>query len=832
MGTLRTFYSLLIAVVAPFAGGAELLLAENGVARVPIVTSAKATPETRAVAAELAGYLQRITGATFDVKDATGDSGIVLGTIGEFPDDSLSKALEIRGRFDGREAYAIRTDGQRVRLIGATELGASHAAFALLERVGCRWFFPAPQWEVVPSIPTLRVSVEETDRPVIWSRRIWYGWGNFSEKGNVRNPQRDYDAWARHNRMAQSLPVNAGHAWQNIIVDNRKLFEEHPEYRALTGGKRQGEQLCVSNPAVRQLAVEHVLKQFERRPGLEMASIECSDGGGHCECDECRKLGSFSNQVFDLANHVARAVAARYPGKLVGLYAYHEHSEPPTFDLEPNVYVQLTAGFTTGRYTFDELMDEWPKRCRNMGFYEYFSVWSWDADRLPGGRGGDVAYMQRQIGRYAQRHATSLDAESGNNWGPHGRGYYVANRLMWNPKTDVDGLLADFYEKAFGPAAAVIKRYYERLDPGNKPLMSRSLLGLAFGDLKEASELAKGRADVQARLDQLKQYLRYEQLCWMRDRESDPQKKKALALEVIRHSYRTRYTYMTHWRAMEQQGTPKYAKEFKEPSWDVHERQTKVKPWMDERPITHEETERAFEEGLTYFVPQEVAERTFSMDLVPAKLEGPAVASAQAYQGGARYAVYSREGEDVALDVTAGTIAWYRNRAEARYWLRASDETVVAEGRLPLDGLVHRLTMKVPKGGLYWFDFNDSSAGWKIAAEAGRAVSVLLRKEKGFAHAGHMQRMYFYVPKGTKKVEYYWMGGPHKVLGPDGKVVMDVKSNGEFVSIPVGEGMDGKAWSFTQLALGHLWFFNVPNVLAASPGALVLPREVVEGEGL
>jgi hypothetical protein len=355
--------------------------------------------------------------------------------------------------------------------------------------------------------------------------------------------------------------------------------------------------------------------------------------------------------------------------------------------------------------------------------------------------------------------------------------------------------------------------------------------------VKEASELAKDRPDVLARLDQIKQYLRYEHLCWMRDREADAEKKKRLALEVIRHAYRTRYTYMTHWRAMEQAGTPKYAKEYNEPTWSIRfsrDPKGSAAPWMDERPTTREETQRAFEEGLAYFVPQEVEERTFSMDLVPGKLTGEKapVASAQAYQGGARYAVYSREGEDVVLDVTTGTIAWYRNRADARYSLKSADETEVAQGRLPLDGVAHRLALKVPKAGLYWFDFDDSGAGWKIGAEAGRAVSIVLRREKGLSHQGHMQRMYFYVPKGTKKVEYFWKGGPHKVLGTDGKVVADVKSSGEFVSVAVPEGMDGRAWSFTQLALGHLWFFNVPNVLAGSPEGLLLPREVVEGEGL
>ena len=65
-------------------------------------------------------------------------------------------------------------------------------------------------------------------------------------------------------------------------------------------------------------------------------------------------MGSVSDRAFGLANEVARAVAREHPGKMVGMLAYNDHCEPPSFPLEPNVYVQLTAGFIRGRHTFDE----------------------------------------------------------------------------------------------------------------------------------------------------------------------------------------------------------------------------------------------------------------------------------------------------------------------------------------------------------------------------------------------------------------------------------------------------------------------------------------------
>jgi len=803
----------------------RLLLAENGAARLPVVVAQDASESTRQVAAELAEYLGRITGAKFDVTTGDGVRGIVLGTLAQFPDPGLNDALAVRDGVDGREAFAIRTEPDRLRLIGATELSASHAAFRFLESLGCRWFFPAAEWTVVPRRATLAVQVHETDRPAILSRRIWWGYG-FFDRAEGRC-QADYEAWARHNRMAQSRGIWCGHAWQSIIGDNRAVFDAHPEYLALVKGERRGPQLCASNPTVRRLAIEWALNQLRRRPELDMVSLETSDGSDHCECESCQKLGSISERAFGLANEAARAITKEFPGKMVGMYAYNDHCEPPSLALEPNVYVQSTAGFIRGRYTFDELMEIWPKQCRNMGFYEYFSVWLWDFDMPPGGRGADVALICQRMRKYAALGATSVDCESGNNWGLHGRGYYVANRLLWNPGTDVDALLADFYEHAFGPAAAVMQRYYERLDPGNDPLLSEHLLGLALRDLEESSRLVKDRPDVLARLDHLKQYQHYVRLRWEYQRAADKQRKQELALQALTHVYRTRYSYMNHWEAIRQSWIGQLVKEFDQPSWSDRGGE-ETPPWKIDQPVGRDETERRFHEDLEFFQPQDVEERSFSTDLVPAGLRSDApAASYQQYQKGTRYALWSAGGEPLEMTIVTGIIAWYRDRPDATYVVTDAVGKEVTRGRLPQDGKEHPLRVEVADAGLYWFEFNDQAAAWSIRVAAGRPVAVALSRSSPPAHLGHMQRMYFFVPRGTRKIEYYWKGGPHIIHGPDGTVRAEVTTSGKFVTVEVPAGSDGQPWSITKLALGHLWFFNVPDYLAASPDALLVPREVL-----
>jgi hypothetical protein len=791
------------------------------------VVSPRASERTRAAARDLAHYLERITGASFVVEPGDGSRGVVVGTLSEFPDPALRKPLAVRGGFDGREAFAVRADARRLRLIGATDLGASHAVYALLESLGCRWFFQAPEWEVVPSTPTLRVSLRLDDRPAILARRIWYG-GGFFEYGPQARAPRDYADWARRARMDQSLKVQCFHVWQAIIA----VFEKHPEYLALVGGKRQGEQLCVSNPGLRAVVVRWALDYLRKNPSADMVSLEPSDGGGQCECDACKALGTISDRVFGLANEVARAVAKEFPGKLVGLYAYSEHSEPPAFSLERNVYVQLTAGFTRGRYSFPELVELWPKKCRNMGFYEYLSVWPWDYDKLPGGRGNDLAYIRRQVPLYAARGATSLDCESSGNWGLNGRGYYIANKLMWNPKADVDGLLADFHEKAFGPAAAPMKRYYDRFDRGSRPLLSAHLLALGYRDVEEASRLAAGRPDVLARLDHVKQYLQSMRLKWLVEREKDKPKRKALTLAALTQGYRTRHTYMNHWVAVRDDWAARAAKEFEEPAWSPFD-PTPNKPWAVDRPYTHEETEREFREGLAAFQPEVVEEKTFSSDLVPVRFPaGPPVESGQSYQWTLRYALYSVRGEPLELGLVAGTIAHYRDMAPATWAIVDGSGKRIQGGRLPLDGKLHPLQVKVPRAGLYYLDFDDSMAGWHVRVAPGCSASVVLDHSRYVEHAGWMQPMHFYVPKGTRELHYFWAGQPHRVHGPDGAILKEVTTSGEFVKVPVPAGADGRTWHFSQMMLGTLRFFNAPNAIAASPAALLVPRELAEKDGL
>jgi hypothetical protein len=91
--------------------------------------------------------------------------------------------------------------------------------------------------------------------------------------------------------------------------------------------------------------------------------------------------------------------------------------------------------------------------------------------------------------------------------------------------------------------------------------------------------------------------------------------------------------------------------------------------------------------------------------------------------------------------------------------------------------------------------------------------------------------VYFYVPKGTKRIEYF-ATSPHSVNSPDGAEQKAVPVANDWITIPVPAGMDGKLWTMRNVTFGKFIFSNVPSYFSPTPNGLVVPREVAEKDGL
>jgi hypothetical protein len=139
---------------------------------------------------------------------------------------------------------------------------------------------------------------------------------------------------------------------------------------------------------------------------------------------------------------------------------------------------------------------------------------------------------------YQKHHVRSINAEASNNWAPRGLGCYLAAQRMWDVNANPKDLIADFYEKALGPAALPMERYYVRwLGPSvavrtksapakADPMFKNEKVGDELGfvaaekfatetlkatyrDLDDAARLVKELPEFRARVDRLRIYAHY-----------------------------------------------------------------------------------------------------------------------------------------------------------------------------------------------------------------------------------------------------------------------------------------------------------------------------------
>ncbi|MCS7225088.1 MAG: DUF4838 domain-containing protein [Armatimonadetes bacterium] len=467
----------------------------------------------RQASGELRFWIRQMTGADIPVLAVSSqDIGnnpaplIVFATRDQFPEIARrEKLLSLNP-----EGFVIVPTAKRLWILCNSEQAIGPAVYTLLDTLGCRWFFPHPAWTIVPRNSTIVIKSRIRQQPAFRYRLIWYEWGAPTPELRAQ-----YEDWMRRNRQFGHFPFDTGHAYERYIPHH--IFEQHPEWFALVGGVRRPTQLCVSNPEVQRIVTEKVLEAFRSRPDLNMVSVEPNDGGGYCECDRCRQLGSVSDQVFFFANLIAKEVRKEFPTKWVGLLSYAFHSEPPSFPIEKGIYVQVTTGFRYTRLTFTEQVRAFQRLGAQVGVYDYFSVYPWDFD-LPGAaKAARVTELAEKIKEYHRLGLTTYCAESSLNWGPNGLGYWIAARLMWDPYQDPKRLVQEFCQIAFGSAAGPVKRIYERWAKGER--FSPRSLRLALEDLSVAYRLAADES-VRQRLDHIACYLHYLRLWWDYDRLS------------------------------------------------------------------------------------------------------------------------------------------------------------------------------------------------------------------------------------------------------------------------------------------------------------------------
>ncbi len=814
-----------------------------------VITMPPGSPaRVKQAAGTLAAQLKRISGAPFQTLEANPNPqqpAIYLGLASDF--SSLPFKNPFTSDIADNEAYLLKTHDGSLYILANSPLALEHAVWDTLHHLGYRQFFPGSDWEVVPNTPAPSIAIDTIQKPSYLYRNLFYGNGGFMRP----NPERFTD-WAIKNRMSvgdrASIVLQTGHSYAGLAGTLAPQLKEHPEYLALVNGQRarktNSQKFCTSNLDLQKLITETVVANFLKKTTnsniapAQSVSMDPSDLNNWCECPQCAAMGSPSNQAVTLANLVAADLQSKTGRKIiVGMYAYNQHSPPPTIKVHPNVVVSVATSFIRGGFTLDQLLAGWSAQGATLGIREYYAIFAWDRNLPARARASRPTYIRDSIAKFHALGARYMTAEATESWAPQGLGYYLSSRLLWDASQASDenynALLTDFFDKSFGPASTKMRTFYTLLDPAGKKRLSSDLVARMYTILKDARTLAAKDPGSIKRIDNLILYTRYVEL-YIALTQANGKEARQEAWENLA-PFAWRFGSLTGmidviglWRDTEAKD-----KSLSFPT-DCDLRIPAPKnPWKDTTPFNNAEILLILDDGLKNNKILDFDQVAFSDDLAPAtalnliNIKNPGTVIGSGHRGRLTYFLWLDQPGDVTLTLKTGLI--YKDRGKVQLSLFAdADESlqpVAVDNDTPPDGKEHTVTLKSTFAGLHRLIINDGNDRTQVTFPPGLKYTATGTYSIG-RWASH-----FYVPKGTKNVIGFNNDDTGQVLGPDGAVLYDFEKHPApgYFNIPVPSGADGKLWKFTQV-LGTRELLNVPPYLIQDAANALLPIEVINAD--
>jgi len=546
-----SFFSFSFSPAWPAKSIIKISSAERAEKLKAIVISAVPTKWDELAVEELRNYLKKITGKNLTVyRDSRGRSSkgnIYLGR--------AALDAKIIGRDDLRkikfDGYAVVSKRGNIGIFGNKGAGVIYGVYGFLNKLGVRIY--ARGVEVLPSAASIIVPEFSLVRnPAFELRylRMGYGWdGKMDGFAKTRLgfsavfPEEKLSVIPR-SRWADPRVKGwqVGHT-SGYLCPPYLYLKSHPEYyaHAKTGKIKPfingWVHLTLSNPEVRKIATRRVLEWIDKFPEGKFFVVTQGDGPGWDEYKDTvldpgpvvmrgKYPAHLTDRWLNFLNPITRAVAKKYPGKLILTFAYTPATQsPPIREKVPsNVRILLAPYSTPGGakcWSHDLFCP------LNKAFLKDFQGWLKVA---PG-----KIYMFDYAMNFKNRYGAFFPLDAMNrklkfyySKGIKGIRYsgsprlfgdlflYVQGKLLWNPKLDPEKLENEFLKVYYGKAAGPMKdfltlirsRIYDRRNPVHQriyakysELVDAGYTEKAYRIFKKAEAAVKNNPAIYARVE-------------------------------------------------------------------------------------------------------------------------------------------------------------------------------------------------------------------------------------------------------------------------------------------------------------------------------------------
>ncbi len=462
----------------------------------------KGSPSVKFAVEELRTYIRRMSRCELPITDSPSKgSRIVVGK----RRDLLASDQSILTSPQGYDGYTLVVAPARIIIAGENDRGVLYGTYDLLERLGCRWFYPsldphdpevvlergslslpAGVWAVASPFKfrlcnagswIYEMDYQAAGKQLDWAMKNRYNgmaWGPESKT----SLESQYQRLKKHGlldelRKRGMFLYGPGHCFDHFLKAG-DYMAEHPEWFGMRGGKRVpqtflGAQFCWSNPQARKQFVENVAAFAKACPEISILSLAPFDGGPCCECSDCKKAGA-SNLLMLLMHEVIDRLQQIKPEIIVEtLGGYGDVVTPPAnAKIHPKLRI-IWAHW--GRYhgipyddpRYDKTnLEGWRQAARGgLTVCQYYGdnfCQPWIMPPFAMAIQGDRRYLIEK----------KIDSVFVLLWPPgywwnHGLNGYLAGRCFFDPALDPYQELRDYAMHYFGPdAGPALAAYYEQ----------------------------------------------------------------------------------------------------------------------------------------------------------------------------------------------------------------------------------------------------------------------------------------------------------------------------------------------------------------------------------
>lgn len=470
---------------------ADLTLVRDGHPTALIVMADRPSPSAERAAGELQSILLKMSGATIPIVRESADfdaatTALLVGRSRFVRENDIPSGDD---PFHTREGFVLRTRKNQVVLAGNETppyRGTEYAVSALLEQLGCRWFFPGTFGEVIPVQPTVTLpDLDLRETPSFPVRNIWMsGWADGTSS---------FDTWLIRNKGSdRSAFAFPGDGSIHLLAPPSRYADSDPDIYALRpNGERMGAatplhevMLCTSSKKAVAIAASNLVAYFTAHPEADSFGFSAPDGSPRCYCPTCLAANHgfrlengvdecIADAYFNFVNNIAAAVRPKCPGKLIVVLAYANRVRPPEGLDQPwssNILVQIAQLRTSALRPLGATQDffalrrgwtieAWSRLSPRFLVYDYDP--HADLSRMPYWQGSTLA---QDLQFYRARGGLGFTTEGQPTFLRTGLNYYYRTRLMWKVETDLNALRRDFCDRFFGPAAPPMEAFIRTVE--------------------------------------------------------------------------------------------------------------------------------------------------------------------------------------------------------------------------------------------------------------------------------------------------------------------------------------------------------------------------------